>query len=126
MKIYFDGGCRPNPGEMKACLVILHNNGKTEPMVLDSLGHGTNNVAEWSALIWAAVVAREQGTGQVTLIGDSQLVINQASRKWKINDETLSSLFKEFQKVSKGLDFELRHVPRERNLAGRFLEKGQL
>ena len=126
MKIYFDGGCRPNPGQMSACIVMVHDNGSAEPMKLYDLGYGTNNMAEWSALVWAALASRDFGFDRVVFIGDSQLVINQASMRWKINDQNLSSFFQEFKEITKGFDFELCHVPRERNLAGRYLEKGCL
>ena len=71
VKVFFDGGCRPNPGRIEAAVVIrgmVHR--------FDSLGHGDNRDAEWLALLMAVSLA--QGLGPVTLIGDAAEVIAQA------------------------------------------------
>lgn len=126
MKIYFDGGCAPNPGKMSGCIVVCHPDKEAEALTMKDLGQGTNNVAEWSALIWAVLWAKDNGIKKAILIGDSQLVIKQASGLWKINNQLLADLFKQFKEISKGLDLELRHVLRDSNLAGIYLEHGAI
>ena len=74
MKFFFDGGCRPNPGAMEAAVVVrgqVHHR--------PDLGHGTNNEAEWLALLLALEIAREMGIGDVEALGDSALVVAQAN-----------------------------------------------
>lgn len=93
---------------------------------MKNLGYGTNNVAEWSALIWAVVWAKDNGLKKCVVIGDSKLVINQAQGLWKINNELLASLFEQFKQLSQGIELEFRHVLRDSNLAGIFLEHGNL
>jgi ribonuclease HI len=93
---------------------------------MKDLGQGTNNIAEWSALVWAVIWAKDNGIQKAVIFGDSQLVINQASGLWKINNQLLIDLFKQFKEVSQGLDLELCHVRRDSNLAGIFLEHGTL
>lgn len=126
MEIYFDGGCSPNPGRMSSCIVVVQPGKKTQAFTMKDLGHGTNNVAEWSALVWAVMWARDNGHNKVTIIGDSQLVINQARGQWKINNQLLADLFNQFKEVSKGMLLDLRHVLRDSNLAGIYLEHGTL
>jgi len=126
MEIYFDGGCAPNPGRMSACIVVCQDGQKARAHTIKDLGQGTNNIAEWSALIWAVLWAKDNGIKQCVFIGDSQLVINQVSRVWKVNDQMLADLFKQFQEISEGLDLEFRHVLRDSNLAGIYLEYGAL
>jgi len=126
MQIYFDGGCAPNPGKMSSCIVIVRPGEKAQAFSMKDLGQGTNNVAEWSALIWAVVWAQDNGIEKCTFIGDSLLVINQAAGTWKIKNQLLANLFKQFKQVSQGLDFELRHVLRDSNLAGIYLEHGSI
>jgi ribonuclease HI len=126
IKIYFDGGCSPNPGRMSSCIVICRDNEKPQALTMKDLGQGTNNVAEWSALIWAVIWAKDNGVQKAVIFGDSQLVINQASGLWKINNQLLIDLFKKFKEVSQGLDLEFCHVSRNSNLAGIFLETGSL
>lgn len=126
MEIYFDGGCAPNPGKMSSCIVVVDAGKKTQAFTMKDLGQGTNNVAEWSGLIWAAEWAKDNGAEKIIFIGDSQLVINQAAGRWKINNQLLADLAKQFKEISQGLEFELRHVLRDSNLAGIYLEHGTL
>lgn len=124
MEIYFDGGCSPNPGQMSSCIVVCAPGKKAQAFTMKNLGYGTNNVAEWSALVWAVLWAKDNGVEKCVIIGDSQLVIQQARGAWKINNQLLADLFKQFKEVSQGLDLELRHVLRDSNLAGIYLEHG--
>ena len=54
LKLFFDGGCRPNPGRIEIGVVVR---GVTH--ILDDCGHGTNSDAEWLAAIHALRIARE-------------------------------------------------------------------
>lgn len=121
MKIYFDGGCKPNPGQMEVGVVF---DGSTKHH--DQYGHGTNNQAEWLALIWAMGLAEEQGLQDITLIGDSKLVISQAQGIWKCNQPELRAFLQAFQERRKTFrSVELVHVRRHLNLAGIYLEQRQ-
>ena len=124
MKIYFDGGCSPNPGKMSSCIVICRDGEKAQAFTMKDLGQGTNNVAEWSGLVWAVQWAKDNGIQKAVILGDSKLVIQQALGLWKINNQLLADLFKQFKEISEGLDLELRHVLRDSNLAGIYLEHG--
>lgn len=126
MEIYFDGGCSPNPGKMSACIVVVRPGQKAQAFTMEDLGQGTNNVAEWSALVWAVQWAKDNGVQQCVIYGDSNLAIQQARGAWKINNELLANLFKQFKQISQGLDLDLRHVLRDSNLAGIYLEHGRL
>lgn len=126
MKIYFDGGCAPNPGQMSSCIVICPDGEKAQAHTMMDLGYGTNNVAEWSAFIWAAEWAKDNGVKKCVVLGDSMLVIKQASGLWKINHELFATLLEQFKQIAKGVEFELGHVPRNSNLAGIYLEHGSI
>jgi ribonuclease HI len=73
-KVFFDGGCRPNPGAMEIAVVI----GGREH-VMRGIGAGTAMDAEWLALIEALTLARSQGLAQFVLLGDAAAVIRQAT-----------------------------------------------
>jgi ribonuclease HI len=124
--IYFDGGCAPNPGRMSSCIVVCRPGQQAVAHVIENLGHGTNNAAEWSGLIWAVLWAKDNGIQECVIRGDSKLAIMQARGTWKINNQLLSDLFKEFKKISEGLDLALGHVYRDSNLAGIYLEHGTI
>lgn len=73
LKIFFDGGARPNPGRMEAAVVA-----RGEVRFFDDLGHGSSSNAEWLALLAALQVARDLGIPAFDLIGDSRNIVDQA------------------------------------------------
>lgn len=90
------------------------------------LGHGTNDDAEWLALLHALRVAHALGEADVVLIGDSRLVVNQAkgmgaalagSDRFHGHREAYRGLAVGFERI------RIRHVPRAKNMAGIVLEK---
>jgi ribonuclease HI len=118
-KIYFDGGCRPNPGPMETAIVV-----KGVSRVRTDLGTGGSSEAEWLALIHAAETAIELGLDDVVFIGDSQLVINQAKGLWKCRAPAFQIHLAQFRILAARLPrLRLRHVPRSKNLAGIALER---
>lgn len=121
MRIYFDGGCRPNPGQMDVCIVLDTIQGKPESMSALRIGHGTNNVAEWSAALWAAKTAREKGVKNFILMGDSNLVVNQLNGVFKVSDK-FKPFLQEFKDITEGMTWSAHHVYRDVNLAGIALE----
>ena len=54
------------------------------------LGMGTNNFAELSALKLLIILALKQGVKCLQIFGDSQLVINWVSGKYRINNILLT------------------------------------
>lgn len=118
VKVYFDGGCKPNPGTMEVGVVMEHG-----PRYHSKMGYGTNNEAEWIALLWAMGLAASQGLREVEFIGDSKLVISQASGTWKCNKPELQTFLEDFKLRKKEFDrVRLTHVLRDSNLAGQYLE----
>lgn len=123
MKIYFDGGCQPNPGKMEAAVV---SECYTLMMHIDNLGHGTNNEAEWSGMIMAINFAIQQDC-PVTILGDSKLVISQAKGEWKCNSDVLKTYLAEYKSLLAMAKHKitLQHVRRHLNLAGIYIEEIQ-
>ena len=123
MKLYFDGGCSPNPGMMEAA--IISDCGAIK-LHLDKLGHGTNNEAEWIGMVMAVTTAVDQN-GPVTILGDSKLVISQAEGKWKCNHDHLRKYLDEYKKIvaTAKHPITLQHVKRDLNLAGIYIEQIQ-
>ncbi len=118
-KVYFDGGCRPNPGRFETAVVIrgITYHGADH-------GDGTSMDAEWTALLEALRIAQSEGLADIVLIGDALGVIRQASGAAKCRTaehrrfrETFGMLAASFGRV------RLRHVGRSQNLAGIALER---
>jgi ribonuclease HI len=116
-KIYFDGGCRPNPGEMEAAIVV---DGKLHHRT--GLGRGSSEEAEWLALLGAVDVARALGLRDIILLGDAAGVISQASGALKCR--SFPQHLARFKAAAIGFaSVRLRHIRRTQNLAGIALER---
>ena len=119
MKIYFDGGCRPNPGNMETAVVA----GGTTYHRTDH-GCGDNNDAEWLALIDALNVARDLSVSDVTLLGDSATVIGHVNGESRRLSSRFHDYHAKFSELVAGLDrVRIRRVVRTQNLAGIALER---
>ena len=74
LKVFFDGGCRPNPGRIEVAVVA-----RGVSYLFDDLGAGSNTDAEWLALIKALELAQRLGEPDFVLLGDARVVIAQAN-----------------------------------------------
>lgn len=95
--IIFDGGSKGNPGRGYGSFALRWP-GQTQQIVQLQFGDNvTNNEAEYDTLIAAleAVLARladlgaDAGTAQLTVYGDSLLVINQVKDEWRCKEQRL-------------------------------------
>ena len=122
-EIYVDGGCSGNPGPMRIAMFSEDLSIKT---VLDN-GNGTNNIAEYHALIYALAIAQHL-EDNVVIKSDSKLVVEQVNGNWKVKDQTLKTLYRDAQILIDmraqlfGASTTLQWVSREQNLAGHMLE----
>jgi ribonuclease HI len=114
MTLFFDGGCRPNPGPMETAVVT-----RGQASVREGLGHGDNNEAEWLALLHALEMAIAAAAADVLLIGDSTVVIEQASGRWPCRSAHLKPYLDRFKALAPHIrTLKLRQVSRSKNLAG--------
>jgi ribonuclease HI len=117
LTIYTDGGARGNPGPAAIGVVIMDGE-----RVVDSfgryIGETTNNQAEYRALIAALERAFELGAKEVECKLDSELVVKQMLREYKVRDKDLQPLFLAVYNLSVGFKkITFRHVRRELNAA---------
>ncbi|WP_407355178.1 ribonuclease HI family protein [Methanolobus sp. WCC5] len=118
----FDGSCDPNPSGIMGFGWIIHwSNGKADKegsKEKKPSPANTNNVAEYTALKEGILDYLEHGgKGPLQVYGDSSLVINQMSGKWKVNNKNLAAIKEEILSVIKKhhLQVNFSWVPRERN-----------
>jgi len=65
----------------------------------------TSNEAEWAALCRGLLALKEHGiTGQVVIVGDSRLVLNQFTGQWQVWADNLRPLYQEARERLKALD----------------------
>lgn len=113
IKIFFDGGCRPNPGVMELAVVAA---GRTH--ILRDIGLGTSTDAEWLALIHALTIAQSLGTDDVVLLGDAAAIVAQARGEARCRGASLPHFVRYRAMTSTGRPPRVRHIKRSQNLAG--------
>lgn len=119
INIYTDGGSRGNPG-ISGCGCVIKLGDKVIK-VNKNLGVGTNNEAEYEAVILALKTLEQIGVSNasVNFYADSQLVVKQLSREWKIKEQRMLLLAKKIWDHIKnlGLTCTFNYIPRNENSA---------
>lgn len=119
-RTYSDGGARGNPGPAAygGMVQVLETSGNyvTVKEVKHYLGETTNNQAEYKGLIAVLEAAQVLGAEEVECLLDSELVVKQMNREYRVKDQDLAQLFLKvwnlettFKKIS------FRHIPRAQN-----------
>lgn len=117
LKIFFDGGCRPNPGPIEVAVVV-----RGKPHFFDDLGTGSNTDAEWQALLCAIVLARDLGLQDVDFVGDSLEVTRHANLVASTGHATSGHAASFLSILTQYRPGRIRWIKREQNLAGIALE----
>jgi ribonuclease HI len=116
--LYSDGASRGNPGRaaIGAALYRLEN-GRQElaGKVSEAIGHATNNVAEYKALVEGLKLALEHLPDRLTVRADSQLLIRQLEGRYRVKNAALQPLYLEAKRLLSRMPHRLEHVPREEN-----------
>jgi len=120
IKIYFDGGCRPNPGRMETAVVT----GGAAVVVRDA-GIGSSMDAEWLALIAALRLAQDMRLTDFILLGDAAAVVAQANGTVRARGEAAEHLAHFRALTGDGPVPAVRHIKRTQNLAGIALARGR-
>jgi len=120
--VYTDGGSRGNPGP-SALGVVIDIDGKRHEYG-EFLGTGTNNEAEYAAVIFALkktkqLVGKEKAEHEEVKVNmDSELICRQMNHEYKISVDRMKMLFIDVWNLT--LDFKkvtFHHIPREQNKA---------
>lgn len=116
LKIYVDGGARGNPGPAGIGVVILDDKGGKVKEFSKPIGITTNNVAEYSALVYGLQEALILRADEIELFMDSQLVAQQISGEYRVKSENIKSLFDQAVHLMKGFKkISINNIPREQN-----------
>lgn len=111
-----DGGSRGNPGIVGLGFSLTEEDGS---FIADGgwyLPHGTNNVAEYSALIWGLRNALAANVGSIRVLADSELMVKQINGQYKVKSEDLKPLYSQAKDLlSRFAVSSVAHVYRESN-----------
>lgn len=115
----FDGGSKGNPGISGAGMVLYEKHDFSNEIWCGSLfltKYGTNNEAEYKALINGLKCAKLFGVKHILAEGDSDLVVRQMLGSYKCKSPNLIPLLQEAMSVKRDfLSFHIKHIPRAQN-----------
>lgn len=109
-ELYFDGCSKGNPGPSGSGAIIQGIWSGSE-----YVGNTTNNVAEYKGLILGLKQLKGLNINKVIVKGDSMLVINHMTGKYKVKAPHLLPLYNEAKELIKDIKVEFLYIPREEN-----------
>jgi ribonuclease HI len=115
-KLFSDGACRGNPGIGGAGAVITDTGENVIWEGKEYLGHCTNNIAEYRALIMGLKGALANSYKNLEVYMDSELLAKQINGSYRVKNENLQILMKEVRNLLKSFEsVQVNHVPRLHN-----------
>ncbi|MFA5287227.1 MAG: ribonuclease HI family protein [Candidatus Omnitrophota bacterium] len=115
LEIYIDGASKGNPGP-SGIGAIIYQSGIVVKNISSFIGNATNNIAEYTALIYALQEASVLKAESLNIKTDSQLLARQLNKVYKVKNANISGLYEQavlllssFKKVS------IQNIPREEN-----------
>ena len=116
LSLFTDGACRGNPGAGGAGAVLMDSDGAVVSTVKKFLGHCTNNIAEYRALILGLEEALRRGCRSIAIFMDSELLVRQIQGIYRVKNPVLIPLMGEVRALLDRFDtWEVTHVPRRDN-----------
>jgi ribonuclease HI len=114
--LWTDGAARGNPGPAGIGAILKSPSGEVLYTGSEFLGHTTNNVAEYKAVLLGLSGALAQGIQRVELRADSELLIKQLKGEYRVKSAGLKPLFEEARRLlSRFNSVKLTHIRRELN-----------
>ncbi len=115
LEINTDGACRGNPGQA-GIGVVVKRDGQVIREISQSIETATNNIAEYTAVIYALQEALMLQARRVLILTDSELLAKQLSGEYKVKNTNLKPLFDQIRHMLPGFEqVKFRHIPREEN-----------
>lgn len=115
IEIFTDGACSGNPGPA-AIGVVIKKHGQTIKKISRSIGEATNNIAEYTALIYGLQEALILKARAIEVYTDSELMHKQIVGQYKVKHDGIKPLFDQVQHLLTGFgQVKFHRVPREKN-----------
>lgn len=113
--IHIDGASKGNPGPAGVG-IIIRSNGEIVGKISKYIGNTTNNIAEYTALIYALQEALIIKAGIVSINTDSQLLCRQINKEYKVKSPNIIGLYNQAQRLISGFEkVAIKHISRENN-----------
>ncbi len=115
LELFIDGACSGNPGEAGIGVMIVERD-KVIKNISQAIGSATNNIAEYTALIYGLQEALILRADKIRVHTDSELLYNQIRGTYKIKNENLKFLHLQVKHLLGGFKtIKMKLVPREEN-----------
>lgn len=115
LEIYIDGASKGNPGPSGVGIVI-YREGLRIKNISNYIGTATNNVAEYTALIYALEEALLLKAKSLKINTDSQLLARQLNKIYKVKHPGIINLYSRAVHLLTGFEKVLiKHIPRQEN-----------
>lgn len=116
LSLYIDGAARGNPGPAGIGAILVDGGKQTLWEFEKFIGETTNNVAEYTALIYGLQEALIRNVQRIAVYTDSELLARQLQGRYKVKEPHLKALHEQARSLIRGFDrFGIYHLPRSQN-----------
>jgi ribonuclease HI len=115
LELYIDGASKGNPGPSGIGVVICRD-GQTIKNISSYIGNTTNNVAEYTALIYGLQESLILKAESLKINTDSQLLYRQIKKVYKIKNPNIIGLYNQaLHLMSAFKQISINNIPRQDN-----------
>jgi ribonuclease HI len=115
LEIYIDGASKGNPGPAGIGAIICQGDAVLKN-ISQFIGNATNNIAEYTALIYALQEALILKAEALQINTDSELLCRQLRKEYKIKSPNIVGLYNQATHlISAFKEVKVQHIPREKN-----------
>ncbi len=115
LEIYIDGASKGNPGPSGIGVVVCCDT-ETVKNISTYIGNTTNNIAEYTALIYGLQEALKLKAEVLKINTDSQLLHRQLNRVYKVKSPNITGLYNQvLHLLSAFKQVSINNIPRENN-----------
>jgi ribonuclease HI len=114
LHLFTDAGSRGNPGPSAYAVVICSEDGKVLHEHARFIGVGTNNEAEYKAMVAGLEEVRRMGADDVEITSDSELMVKQVNGQYRMKAENLRPLLEQVRDLMSSFQTaRMNHARRE-------------
>ena len=111
LEIYIDGASKGNPGPSGIGVVICRD-GKSIKNISTYIGNTTNNVAEYTALIYGLQEALKLKAEFVKINTDSQLLHRQLNKTYRVKSDNILGLYNQVTQLLRNFKrVSIKNIP---------------
>lgn len=123
LKVYTDGGAKGNPGPA-AIGIVIYKDGEQLVRYRENIGIATNNIAEYTAVIKALTLIRENASSymlsvaSIEFYSDSKLMVSQLNGFYKVKNAKIRELVFKIRILEQELKIPIlyHYIPRSYNV----------